>query len=102
MMFPEWLPSAALGLILGIAVSVLNHFILQQGIKKASAVPDGKGTNIIMARYGIRYLLNILALFAVYKNVPMLIATAVGLTANKNYLFLKYLASGKLGKKGVN
>lgn len=101
-MIPEWLPSAALGLVLGVAVSVLNHFILQQGVRKAAAVAGSKGTSIIMLRYGIRYLLNILALFIVYKNIPMLIATAIGLTANKNYIFVKYLTSGKFAKKGVN
>lgn len=99
---PQWLPSALLGLIFGFGVSVLNHFILQQGIQKAAASSDRKGQNIIMTRYGIRYILNILSLFIVYQNVPMLIATAIGLTANKNYLFLKYLTWGNSGKKGVN
>jgi len=101
-MIPQWLPSALLGLLFGIGVSVLNHFILKQGINKAANLPPEKGKSVIMIRYGIRYIFNILALFLVYKNTPMLIATAIGLTANKNYLFLKYLNSGKYGKKGVN
>jgi len=99
---PQWLPSALIGLLFGIAVSILNYFILQQGIKKSASLPAGNGQNIIMARYGMRYILNILALVIVYENAPMLLGTALGLTANKSYLFFKYLNWKNFGKKGVN
>lgn len=99
---PQWLPSGLIGLLFGLVVSILNYFILQQGIKKSTSLPDSKGQNIIMVRYGIRYILNILALVIVYKNAPMLLGTAIGLTANKSYLFFKYLNWKNFGKKGVN
>lgn len=88
---PVWMPSALKGLAFGIAVAALNHFILIQGEKKAESMPPEKGRNAILARYGIRYILDVLALFLVYKDAPMLIATAIGLTFNKNILFVKYL-----------
>jgi len=83
--------SALLGLAFGIAVSVLNHLILLQGQKAAKDMPPAKAKNTILLRYGIRYLLNLAAMFLVYKNPAMLIATAIGLTANKNFLFIKHL-----------
>lgn len=79
------------GLALGIAVSAINYLLLVQGEKKAESLPPEKGKNIVLQRYAIRYILNVLALFLVYKNAPMLIATAIGLTFNKNVLFFKYL-----------
>lgn len=88
---PSWLPSALAGLALGLTVSLLNHLILLQGQRQAVHQPPAKARNTVLARYGIRYLLNVLALFLVYKNTAMLIATAIGLTANKNYLFIKHL-----------
>lgn len=88
---PIWMPSALKGLAFGVAVAALNHFILVQGEKKAETMPPEKGKNIIMIRYGIRYLLDVLALFLVYRDAPMLIGTALGLTFNKNFLFVKYL-----------
>jgi ABC-type Fe3+-siderophore transport system permease subunit len=88
---PVWLPSALQGLAFGIAVSALNYLILLRGQKKAETLPPEKGKNIVLSRYAVRYILNVLALFLVYKNPPMLIATAIGLTFNKNILFFKYL-----------
>lgn len=88
---PAWMPSALLGLAFGAAVSAFNYVILLQGQKKAETMPAEKGKNIVLARYAVRYVINIVALFLVYKNAPMLIATALGLTFNKNMLFVKYL-----------
>lgn len=92
---PLWLPPALLGFLLGLAVSGLNHLILRRGLQISANLPAEKGKNIIMFRYGLRLILDFLALFAVYKNVPMLIGTAFGLTAIKNGLFIKYLFKGK-------
>lgn len=98
---PAWLPSALLGLAFGLLVSAFNHFILAQGMKKAQNLPEHKAKNIIALRYGLRYVLNIIALFLVRKNAPMLVATALGLTINKNMLFLKHLFANS-GRKGVS
>lgn len=88
---PVWLPSALKGLAFGIGVALLNHLILVRGERRAEDMPPEKGKNVIMIRYGIRYFLDFLALFLVYKDAPMLIGTAIGLTMNKNFLFFKYL-----------
>ncbi len=96
---PEWTVSALIGLVIGTAVSFLNNFILMQGMKKAEELTPAKERNIIMLRYGIRYLLNLAVLFLVYKNTAMLVAAAIGLTLNKNVLFLKYFLRNKQ-KKG--
>ncbi len=98
---PAWLPSALIGLVFGLLVSAFNHFILIQGMKKAQNMPEHKAKNLITLRYGIRYVLNIAALFLVHKNMPMLVATALGLTASKNILFLRHLF-GNFGRKGVS
>lgn len=83
---PYWLPAALIGLLFGLVISGVNYYILAQGIKKAEQDPS-KNTLVIASRYGIRYVINMAALFLVYKNTPMLIATAFGLTFNK-YVFL--------------
>jgi len=88
---PVWVPSALKGLSFGVVISTFNYFILVQGQKKAESMPPEKGKNAILIRYGIRYILDVLALFLVYKDAPMLIGTAIGLTFNKNFLFVKYL-----------
>ncbi len=97
---PQWLPQALLGLLLGLVIAGINHFLVVQVLRQADTLPAEKAKNKIMIRYGVRYLLNLAALFAVHKNAPMLIGTALGLTANKNMLFFKYLRNP--GKKGVS
>jgi hypothetical protein len=98
---PDWLPSALIGLAFGLLVSAFNHFLLIQGMRQAQNLPEHKAKNLITLRYGIRYVLNIAALFLVHKNMPMLVATALGLTASKNILFLRHLF-GNFGRKGVS
>ncbi|MHB8157025.1 MAG: hypothetical protein ACYDEQ_06485 [Desulfocucumaceae bacterium] len=88
---PVWLPSALKGLAFGIVVAAFNHFLVVRAEKMAESLPPQKGKNLILMRFGIRYMLNVLALFLVYKDAPMLIGTALGLTVNKNFLFFKYL-----------
>lgn len=88
---PVWMPSALKGLAFGILVAAFNHWLLLRGEKKAEGMAPEKGRNVILARYGIRYIIDVLALFLVYKDAPMLIGTAIGLTFNKNILFVKYL-----------
>lgn len=99
---PSWFVSAMLGLLFGTTVSLFNHFLVKQVLGKDENTVDLKLKNKVLMRYGIRYLLNFLAMFLVYKNTPMLIATALGLTVNKNVLFIKYLSNLNHGKKGVN
>ncbi len=91
---PDWLVPGLIGLVFGTAISGFNHYMLLQGIRKAEKLPGSEGKMAIAKRYGIRYITNILAMFLVYKNAPMLVGTAIGLTAVKNILFAKNLTSG--------
>lgn len=83
------------GFGLGVAVSIFNHWLAVKALKGNDAKASKKKfTNRIF----FRYFLNFVVLFLVYKNVPMLIATALGLTMVKNYILIQYT----LGKKGVS
>lgn len=89
--------SVIIGFCFGLAISVFNHILVVIAVKKTEGQSESKIKNAVMSRYLLRYFTNIAALFVVYKNPPMLIATALGLTMVKNYLFIKQI----LGKKGV-
>lgn len=88
---PGWMLPALTGLVIGAAVSFINHLILLQGVKKAERLAPQHGKNVIMLRYGLRYILNFATLFLVHKNPAMLVAAALGLTASKNALVIKNL-----------
>jgi len=101
----SWLIQALKGLVVGLVVSGFNHFILSRAMKKSEGLPDAKAKKIIISRYSVRYLTNILVLFLVYYFFPedsfMLIGVAIGLTMEKNlYLYKKTLGQSK-GTKGV-
>ena len=83
----------AIGFLCGLAVSLFNNFWTWKALKN----PSGKfGTLVFVFRQGI----NLLALALVYKNVAMLIGTACGLLAVKNYIFLKNLNTLFRERKG--
>lgn len=92
MSLPDWARSALLGLTFGLAVSALNYYILARGLKKGEGREAKKAKNIVLSRYGVRYILNIAALFLVYRDTAMLIATAAGLTISNHILLIKYLS----------
>ncbi len=96
---PLWLLSALKGLLFGLAVSGLNHFILFQGIKNARNLSPAEKKNVILKRYSLRYLINIGALLSAYfilkGDVPFLVATALGLTVSKNVYIIKYFRTRK-------
>ena len=73
---------AALGFIWGLAVSLFNNFWTARALKNPKS-----GTAVVF--FTCRQLINVLAMFAVYKNLPMLIGTALGLLAVKNYIILR-------------
>lgn len=82
-----------LGFVWGLLVSLFNNFWTWQAFKN----PAGKlGVMIFVFRQGI----NLLAMLLVYKNVVMLIGTALGLLAVKNYIFLKNLNTLFRERKG--
>jgi hypothetical protein len=85
------------GLLLGTAVSAFNYFITLRALENwgeiGSRKAKAKGRTSLV--FLVRYSLNFAALFLVYKNVPMLIGTGIGLTMVKNILFFKYLIKRK-------
>ena len=81
------------GFIWGLAVSLFNNFWTWRAFNS----PGGKiSTVVFIFRQGI----NVLAMALVYKNVVMLIGTALGLLAVKNYIFLKNLNTLVRERKG--
>ena len=81
MLKPILLP-AVLGFAWGLAVSLFNNFWTARALK------DPKKSAAVIF-FTCRQLINVLAMFAVYKNLPMLIGTALGLLAVKNYILIQ-------------
>lgn len=88
----------ALGFGLGSAVSFFNHYIVIRLVNRITNQNIQGLQGKVASRYLIRYATNILTLYLVYQNPPMLIATAFGLMSAKNYVFIKYLLK-KEGRK---
>ncbi|HHX95498.1 MAG TPA: hypothetical protein GX691_06755 [Clostridia bacterium] len=78
------------GLAFGTSVSIFNYYLTVRLLSNwGGSVHKGKSRVTVV--FIIRYALNFLTLFLVYKNVPMLVGAAIGLTMVKNVLFFKYL-----------
>lgn len=88
--------SLLIGLLWGTAVSIGNHLYLQWTIKKNEHRSPDQGMLAVANCYITRYFINILAMFLVYRNMWMLVGTAVGLTVMKNVTIVReYIASRK-------
>ncbi|MDK2880822.1 MAG: hypothetical protein PWQ99_597 [Clostridia bacterium] len=88
--------SLLIGLLWGTAVSIGNHFYLQWTIKKNQDRPPDQGMLAVTNCYLTRYFINILAMFLVYRDMWMLLGTAVGLTVMKNVTIVReYIAARK-------
>lgn len=87
----EMILTVILGFLFGSVISFFNHYIVINVANKMTSQNIRSLQGKMMQRYLVRFVTNVLALFLVYKNPPMLIATAFGLTSAKNYLFIKYL-----------
>lgn len=83
-MIESVLLSALIGFVWGLAVSLFNNFWTWKALHNLG----GKFAQFLSV---FRILIVILAMALVYKNTVMLIATAVGLLAVKNYIFVKNL-----------
>ena len=71
-----------LGFVWGLSVSLFNNFWTARALK------NPKSSTAVLF-FTCRQLINVLAMFLVYKNLPMLIGTALGLLAVKNYILLQ-------------
>lgn len=73
---------ALLGFVWGLAVSLFNNFWTVRALED----PSRKVSRFF---FSIRLGINILAMFAVYRNTYVLVGTALGLLAIKNYILIK-------------
>ena len=85
--------SGVIGFLWGLAISSLSNFLTWKTLQK----PKGIMSTLIFV---IRWVLLILAMALVYKNVAMLIGTAVGLLTIKNIIFVKNLYTLIQARKG--
>ena len=72
----------ALGFVWGLAVSLFNNFFSWRAFSNPKSTFSKL---VVIFRIGIIML----AMLLVYKNTPMLIGTAIGLLAVKNYILVK-------------
>ena len=72
----------ALGFVWGLAVSLFNNFFSWRALSNPKGIFSKL---VIIFRIGIIML----AMLLVYKKTPMLIGTALGLLAVKNYILVK-------------
>ena len=72
----------ALGFVWGLAVSLFNNFFSWRALSNPKGIFSKL---VIIFRIGIIML----AMLLVYKHTPMLIGTALGLLAVKNYILVK-------------
>ena len=82
-----------IGFIWGLAVSLFNNFFSWRAFSNPKSTFSKL---VVIFRIGIIML----AMLLVYKNTPMLIGTAIGLLAVKNYIFVKNLYTLFRERKG--
>lgn len=97
---PVWLLSALKGLGLGLAVSGLNYLIMSRTFRRGEKIFGQRGKYLFPVSFLGRIALDFAAMLLVYKDVPMLIATVVGLTADKNILVIRQF-SALIKRKGM-
>ncbi|NLT94366.1 MAG: hypothetical protein GXW85_02355 [Clostridia bacterium] len=92
------LTSFIIGFSLGLAGSLVNHWLSLRSLKKLDKnSPTIKIKRGFTGDFILRQFINVFVLFLVRKDVTMLVAAAIGLTMVKNYLLVYYT----LGRKGV-
>ncbi|GAW93830.1 ATP synthase subunit I [Calderihabitans maritimus] len=83
------------GLAFGAVVSIFNHQLIVRLLPRLEGLPVDRAKAKLWGRYLVRYGINFLVLFAVYKRVWLLTGTALGLTAMQKYLAVKYFFKRK-------
>ena len=83
----------ARGFVWGLAVRLFNNFFSWRAFSNPKSTFSKL---VVIFRIGIIML----AMLLVYKNTPMLIGTAIGLLAVKNYIFVKNLYTLFRERKG--
>lgn len=85
--------SGVIGFLWGLAISLLSNFLTWKTLQR----PKGVMSTLIFV---IRWVLLILAMALVYKNLAMLIGTALGLLTIKNMILVKNLHTSIQARKG--
>lgn len=89
-----------LGLLWGGAVGIGNYCYLQWILKKNEGSSPEQEVRVVAKTYLIRFFVNVFALFLVYRNMWMLVGTALGLTVFKNVIVIRgYIDSKKHSRK---
>ncbi len=90
------LPAFGAGLILGLVVTVFSDGYMRRAL--ASSPPARKGTlsQKMVRAFLLKYVLDVVALFLVYRNVTMLLGVAAGLSVSV-YLQVKRAQARKRG-----
>lgn len=86
----EIVKSLFIGLAFGTVVALGNHWLIWSVIKNYEHYDPKKAKTKVMVRYLLRYAVDALALFLVYKHLYILVGTAFGLTLVGKVLAAKY------------
>ncbi|NLO89360.1 MAG: hypothetical protein GX088_03400 [Clostridia bacterium] len=92
---PAWMMPFIKGLVFGTAVGVLNNYITVRAAYPKEELTSEKAKRRLGGAYIFRYIINFVALFLVYKNIPMLLGTALGLAVIKNIILISYILKRK-------
>ncbi len=82
------------GLVYGGAVGFLGHKIIHTAVMRATPTNDREVLLLqrrITIRWWLRFFIDIVALFVLYKILPMLLGAALGIIMCQNILIVKYI-----------
>ena len=82
------------GLIYGGGVAFLGHKIIHGAVMGAAPTNDREVRLLqrrITLRWWLRFFIDIIALFVLYKILPMLLGAALGIIIFQNILIVKYI-----------
>lgn len=78
-----------IGFLWGTVVSVVNHLYVLWVIKRNEDLPPYQAMTALINSYGIRYIIVMIALYAVHRYGWMVAAAGVGMTTMKNVVAVK-------------
>lgn len=80
-----------IGFILGTGVTGIFYIKIYSVARNEDVYSNYDFKRMLSTRYAIRSLTNLLILYIVHTDVPMLAGVALGLTMAKNYILIKTL-----------
>lgn len=89
------LPLFCVGLVYGLLIGVLNHLFLSCSWQKIDLEHIERAKRRLMIRYAIHYFIYFIALFLVYRQVPILLGAGLGMVLIPKFLAIKYIITDK-------